>query len=155
MCPLRMHRDDNHSTTLEGEKTHTSPQKEEDIMSNRHTLILTMLVLTLSGVANAGELITNPLIPDADEKGILQCIAFNVGQKTLSTITIEIVDFHAMALESKTCSNVSPNAGCVGGAVSTFAAFCRITFPGSANDIRGTLQLFTITGTPQTAIGAQ
>jgi hypothetical protein len=124
-------------------------------MNIRSTLLVTILVLTLSGVAIAAELITNPLIPDADEEGILQCIAFNVGQSMLSTITIEIFDFHATALASKTCSDVSPNAGCVGGSVSIFGAFCRITFPGPAHDIRGTLQLFTITGTPQTAIGAQ
>ena|SRR3990172_2509620 len=127
-------------------------------MSSRQMLARSMLVIALTGTADADTLFT-PAISAAGKRVFLVCSAVNVSDQT-KTIRVETNDSQTGLTMSSTESDVAP-----GQAISTAVrpsphqridAYCMITVDGKKTTVRGAAYIFdTKSGTTMGSVPAQ
>ena len=100
------------------------------------TLVVTGLFLVLPGIAGAGTLHT-PMLWSGGSPNLHDCQVLNVGNETLA-VTVGIINYQGTP-EFETTFGIGPGSG--GGVVwsGSAQAYCRISFDGNKNSIRGSL----------------
>jgi hypothetical protein len=102
-------------------------------------MIVGLAVFGVTGVAGAATLIT-PLLHTSSASETLQCNAVNGGTTTISSMTVDITVLGSSVM-SGTCLNLTPGRFCAVTAPGPLGAFCKVTFGGSAKNVRAVLQV--------------
>jgi hypothetical protein len=102
-------------------------------------LLAGWLVLAATSVAaQAAELTTTRLYRNGGQG--LRCAATNVGTKTMALVHITLVQTDGTEVGPNDCTELGPNVTCETSSEAVPGAFCRISFKGSAKQIRAALR---------------
>lgn len=110
-----------------------------------------ILVAATGTAAHAAELTTSRLYRNGDHG--LRCEATNVGKRPLPLVHMALIQNDGTEVNPNDCVDLGPNATCgVASADVGGGAFCRITFKGSARQVRGMISAYDLTNGSVVAI---
>jgi hypothetical protein len=108
-------------------------QQQRKPLNIRRTFITTMLVLALSGVAQAAELFTPPFVIS---DGLFECRILNVST-TDRTVQVQLFDTSGNVIEDSGEVTLEPLGDLLASAGTTkFPFFCKFTVQGGKGSIR-------------------
>ena len=130
---------------------------EEDQNMRRATILLGVVIIALGvgGTAHADAVLATAPVEISDD--CQTCRAVNVSGRTVKAVTVEVIQVDTgSVLESKTCSDLAPNAQCFPGAfcLGFRVVYCKVTVKGPKKAIRAALMPTDETHGPIVALPA-